>query len=159
MAVDEPKLVSLKKPKARITRRKNKLIFPNAASMLNSEANFPNFDLQALPRPASRTQCTEPRLTRSCAGSGSQVSVSRTSSLARETALRIKCQQEGYELLEVSYCYVNGQKKKRIKKRRITNFSNLVPLPQSRSFVMSGQGLSPKSEINENYEREYQIEV
>ena len=44
--------------------------------------------------------------------------VSRDSTQARELALRLKCQQEGFELVEVSYYYKNGKKKKRVKKKK-----------------------------------------
>ena len=45
--------------------------------------------------------------------------VSRDSFAAREAALKLKCAKEGYELVEVSYYYKNGKKKKRVKKKKI----------------------------------------
>ena len=45
--------------------------------------------------------------------------VSRDSLAAREAALRIKLEQEGFDLVEVAYYYKNGKKKKRVKKRKV----------------------------------------
>ena len=56
--------------------------------------------------------------------------VSRNSSYAREAALRLKCHQEGFELIEVSYYYKNGKKKKRVKKKKTSGSD--CPRPQKK---------------------------
>ena len=45
--------------------------------------------------------------------------VSRKSNAAREAALKIKCEQEGFQLLEVSYYFKKGKKKRRVKKKKL----------------------------------------
>lgn len=51
--------------------------------------------------------------------------MSRKSNAAREAALKIKCEQEGFELLEVSYYFKNGKKKRKIKKRKVQTSQKL----------------------------------
>ena len=45
--------------------------------------------------------------------------VSRDSFAAREAALKMKCAKNGFELVEISYFYKNGKKKKRVKKKKL----------------------------------------
>ena len=44
--------------------------------------------------------------------------ISRFSNAARELALKIKCEQEGFDVVEINYYYKHGKKKKRVKKKR-----------------------------------------
>lgn len=60
---------------------------------------------------------SDPSKQRTDAKRGSSV-VSRNSNAAREAALKIKCEQEGFQLLEVAYYFKNGKKKRKIKKKR-----------------------------------------
>ena len=48
--------------------------------------------------------------------------------MAREAALKIKCQQEGLELLNVSYYYKNGRKVKRSKMKKICTSVETCPV-------------------------------
>ena len=55
----------------------------------------------------------------SAKSAGKVTVVSRYSAQAREAALRRECHRDGYELVNVSYYYQNGRKKRKSQMRKI----------------------------------------
>ena len=84
---------------------------------IETDFNKSNFQSNLLNDQCTSDEVSYPSKSRMQQKRGSSV-VSRSSNAAREAALKIKCEQEGFQLLEVSYYFKNGKKKRKIKKKR-----------------------------------------